>query len=157
MVEISYVLSGHDLWLTIGGRRLVRVRYWSLPGALLTFAGAVLSGMAESGGPGAGWSVLATVAGGTLLVWPYVRGEQAFRTAARKSYEYHVTVSDTGIRIATAGISSETSWSRIRTVTDTGAHWVLNIDTGRSVYLPKSAVPEADQAELARLLDLAGK
>lgn len=149
-VDFSYVPSDRDRRLESGGARLAALRYWWLPGALLTLTGALLAGLGSSG-----WSVLATVTGATLLTGPYLAGERDLRAARarRPRPERHVTVSADGVRIAGDGVTSQLSWTRLEKRTDTGTHWRLDWDTGSRLYLPKSAVPDAGTAELARILE----
>jgi len=154
-MEFSYVPSERDRRLELGGPRVAALRSWWVPGALLTLTGAVLAGV---GGSSAGWAVLATVAGATLLTVPYVSGERSVRGVVQSMWrERRVTITDAGVRYDVEGGHLAMDWSRVRAVTETAEHWHLSWDTGGDLYLPKSAVPASATAELARLLDLAAR
>lgn len=155
MVEFSYVPSEHERRLANGARWIAYMRFFWVTGGLLVAAGAILSALAASGGSGTGLAVLATIAGGFLLVWPYMDTDRYYRAAVRVSRERHVTVSDAGVRLANTGMSLEIGWSRVRRVRETDTYWLLDVDSGRVVHLPKSAVPDADRAEVVHLLELA--
>lgn len=157
MVEFSYVPSERERWLDHSGLRIEGLRPWWVPGGLLTLAGVVLSGVAASGGPAAGWAVVATAAGGALLIIPYVGFERGHRALARATrWERRITVSESGVRLESNGACTEVSWSRLGRITETGEYWRLDWDMGGTgLTLPKRAVPEADRTELARLLELA--